>query len=164
MSSMYTSYSSPQLRASDADRDAVLAQLSENFQAGRLTSEEFEDRSGRALSARTVGELDGLMTDLPATPLTGQVPTAGPVRQAGPVAPSVTMRSPALAGRLPLVAIIVGVAVLAGVLGKSGHHSWDFWWIIPIAALIIRRAVRHRHDDASAPDRRPGGQPGIGGW
>jgi hypothetical protein len=158
MSSMHTGYSSPQLRASDADRDAVLAQLSENFQAGRLTSDEFDDRSGRALSARTVGELDALLTDLPATPLTGPVPDAGPV------APSVIACSPGGFARLPLVVIIVGVVVLAGVLGKSGHHNWDFWWIIPIAALIVRRAVRRRHGGASAPDRRPGGRPGIGGW
>jgi hypothetical protein len=35
--------------------DRVLAELSEHFQAGRLTAEELDERSGRALQARTVG-------------------------------------------------------------------------------------------------------------
>ena len=53
------------LRVSDADRDRAVAELSEHFQTGRLTQEEFEDRSGRALQARTGGELSELFTDLP---------------------------------------------------------------------------------------------------
>jgi len=59
---------SVQMKASDADRDAVLSELSEHFQAGRLTAGEFEDRTGRALAARTWGELRDLMQDLPASP------------------------------------------------------------------------------------------------
>lgn len=35
------------MKASDADRDAVVAALSEHFQAGWLTSEELEERTGR---------------------------------------------------------------------------------------------------------------------
>jgi hypothetical protein len=42
-----------QMKASDADRDAALSDLSEHFQAGRLTADEFDDRTGRALAART---------------------------------------------------------------------------------------------------------------
>jgi len=42
-----------QMKASDADREAVLSDLSEHFQAGRLTVDEFEDRTGRALASRT---------------------------------------------------------------------------------------------------------------
>lgn len=162
---MHTGYSSPRLRASDSDRDAVLAQLSENFQAGRLTSDEFDDRSGQALSARTVGELDALMTDLPAAPLTGRMPEPGPVPLSGPVPPPAGMRPTGVAALVPLVVIIAGVAVLVGVLGGSGHqHTWDIWWIVPIAVLIVRRAVRHRQADASARDRGPGRGPGIGRW
>ena len=39
------------LRVSDADRDRAIAELSEHFQAGRLTTDEFEDRTGRARPA-----------------------------------------------------------------------------------------------------------------
>jgi MoxR-like ATPase len=53
------------LRASDADRDRAVSALSEAFQDGRISREEFEHRSGRALSARTGHELTDLVSDLP---------------------------------------------------------------------------------------------------
>ena len=54
------------MRASDADRDAVVADLGEHFQAGRLTAAELDERTGQALTARTYGELTELLADLPA--------------------------------------------------------------------------------------------------
>jgi hypothetical protein len=59
-------YPSGELRASDADRDQALAELGEAFRAGRLTAEEFDQRSGQALAARTGKELAVLLADLPA--------------------------------------------------------------------------------------------------
>jgi hypothetical protein len=58
------------LRASDADRERVAVSLRDHAVAGRLTTDELDDRTGRALAARTRGELRALMTDLPseATP------------------------------------------------------------------------------------------------
>ena len=55
MSTATKDYPSGGLRVSDADRDRAIAELSEHFQAGRLTTEELEDRTGRALQARTAG-------------------------------------------------------------------------------------------------------------
>jgi hypothetical protein len=55
----------PNIRASDADRDRAAALLREHHAAGRLTPEEFSERLDRAFSARTVGEIDGLLKDLP---------------------------------------------------------------------------------------------------
>ena len=53
------------IRASDADRDRVTARLREHFAAGRLTSEELDERVTTALRATTFGELRRLMADLP---------------------------------------------------------------------------------------------------
>jgi hypothetical protein len=58
-------FPSGELRASDADRDLAIAELSEHFQTGRLTQDEFGDRSARALQARTGWELTELFADLP---------------------------------------------------------------------------------------------------
>jgi len=57
--------SEPQIRASDADRDHVASLLQEHHAAGRLTAEEFTERMEAALRARTLGELDELLADLP---------------------------------------------------------------------------------------------------
>jgi len=53
------------LRVSDADRDRALSELSEAFQVGRITADEFDQRSGQALTARTGRELTALLADLP---------------------------------------------------------------------------------------------------
>jgi hypothetical protein len=57
------------VRASDADRDRTVAALATASAEGRLTLEEYSDRSGAALIARTLGDLATLTTDLPATGL-----------------------------------------------------------------------------------------------
>jgi DUF1707 SHOCT-like domain/FHA domain len=51
-------------RASDADRERALAELSEGFVAGRLTHETFTHRVERALHAHANAELRGLVADL----------------------------------------------------------------------------------------------------
>jgi hypothetical protein len=71
---------SPQVRASDRERDAVLQRVQQAFAEGRLDDTEFDDRMRAALAARTHAELDVLLTDLPAA--TGAA-AAGPV-PAGP--------------------------------------------------------------------------------
>jgi hypothetical protein len=58
-------YPSGDFRVSDADRDRAVSELSEAFQAGRITAEEFDQRSGQALGARTGKELTVLLADLP---------------------------------------------------------------------------------------------------
>ena len=69
-------------RASDADRDRTAAALSEHLAAGRLTQEEFDERLDKAYAAKTLGELDDLMADLPGTDL-GQFPDASVHRSGG---------------------------------------------------------------------------------
>jgi hypothetical protein len=58
-------YPDGDLRVSDGDRDRALRELSEAFQAGRLTADEFDQRSRQALGARTGKELTVLLADLP---------------------------------------------------------------------------------------------------
>jgi hypothetical protein len=53
------------LRVSDAERDEVVRSLGDHAAVGRLTLDELEDRSGRALTAKTRGELATLTSDLP---------------------------------------------------------------------------------------------------
>lgn len=53
-----------QLRASDADRDVAHVVLGRAYADGRLTREEFDQRSDAVLGARTLGELPVLLEDL----------------------------------------------------------------------------------------------------
>jgi hypothetical protein len=57
------------VRASDADRDRVVEALAAASAEGRLTLEEYSERSDAALVARTHGDLASLTADLPASSL-----------------------------------------------------------------------------------------------
>ena len=69
---------SARIRASDEDRDRVTGLLQEHHAEGRLTAEEFSERMDAALQARTLGELDELLADMPHTDRRHyQLPDAG---------------------------------------------------------------------------------------
>jgi len=72
------------IRASDHERDQVVAQLQRGFADGRLTQADLEERVGAALAARTRGQLHALTTDLPGTDLPGTDLPGTDVRPAGP--------------------------------------------------------------------------------
>ncbi|MEU6482256.1 DUF1707 domain-containing protein [Streptomyces sp. NPDC047017] len=55
-----------ELRASDADRDRIADLLREALAEGRLTADEHAERVEGALNAKTVGELEVFIQDLPA--------------------------------------------------------------------------------------------------
>lgn len=58
--------------ASDTDRDLTASILNDAYAQGRLTAEEHAERTTRAFTARTHGDLDEVLTGL-------HVPTAAPV-------------------------------------------------------------------------------------
>ena len=74
------------VRVSDRERDAVVQRVQAAFAEGRLDDTEFDERMRAALTSRTRGDLDVLLTDLPAeTAAPGAAPAAagrGPGRVA----------------------------------------------------------------------------------
>lgn len=54
-----------EIRVGDRERDAVAEQLRFHLSEGRLTLDEFDERLGKALGARTRADLDPLLSDLP---------------------------------------------------------------------------------------------------
>lgn len=143
------------IRVSDADRDAAITELSEHFQAGRLTQEEFDERSGLALRARTGNDLSELFTDLPQLSPGPQSPPQPP--GPSPVPPWAPEPWPARpVGRRghpfpPILAGIIAVIVVSNIAGDIGgqvHHPVVSWVVIVVILLvaiqIARRARRRR--------------------
>jgi hypothetical protein len=132
------------VRAADADRDRALAELSEHFQAGRLTREEFDERSGRALAARTGNELRDLFPDLPSRELLdlGRDAERGPASGSAPPACS-RHRSP-VAGLIIICAIAAIVAGNIAVNTGNGHVHVSLWPVVPVVILVLalRRTSR----------------------
>jgi hypothetical protein len=117
------------LRVSDADRDRAVAELSEHFETGRLTADELDERTGRALRARTGKELADLFADLPRH----QDPPADTVAGPGSAEP------PGLARRPP-VRIAIALLAIAALVGSHGLAAL----LVPalVVLLIIRRRAR----------------------
>jgi len=69
----------PDMRASDAERERIAETLREAVAEGRLEMDEFEQRLDATYRARTHGELEPLVRDLPAParPVTGEVSAGG---------------------------------------------------------------------------------------
>src|SRR5258708_12763378 len=60
---------SPQTRASDEDRERSAENLREHFAAGRIGEDELAERLEAVYPARTLAELEGVVHDLPALPI-----------------------------------------------------------------------------------------------
>jgi len=111
----------PDLRVSDAERDAVVTELGEHFQQGRLDQVEFDERVTQALAARTESDLSALLADLPAA------------REAP--APQPRTRAP----RLPFLVPLLFAAILIAGSAAGGRHGgwalWPLWWLVPVIVL-----------------------------
>src|SRR3954449_10530317 len=56
-----------QIRAGDSDRERVAAQLKRALDEGRLDLSEYDERLQKTYAAKTFGDLNGLLDDLPGT-------------------------------------------------------------------------------------------------
>src|ERR1022692_548413 len=61
-----------QMRASDRDRDSANGLLQTAYAEGRLTKDEYDERSGQVLTAQTYSQLQMLTADLPGHSLGAQ--------------------------------------------------------------------------------------------
>jgi Domain of unknown function (DUF1707) len=84
-----------EMRVGDAEREAAAAELREHYASGRLTLDELNERIDKAFAAKTRGDLNVLMTDLPSrrpeaagTPGAPGAIGAGPSGAGGPFGPS----------------------------------------------------------------------------
>jgi Domain of unknown function (DUF1707) len=119
------------IRVSDAERDQAVAELSEHYQAGRLTLEEFDDRSSQALRARTGSDLGALFTDLPKGAAPSVLASAGRTVADVPAGP--VRRRPFTARTI--IACVIAVIVLGNVAGGLGAHHFGFGWLVPVVVL-----------------------------
>jgi len=105
------------LRVSDAERDVTLRTLGDHAAVGRLTLDELEERSGRALAAKTRGELAALTSDLPAggAQASGSPALTRDARAKRPVRWMVSIMSGShRRGRFRAVGSINAVAIMGG--------------------------------------------------
>jgi hypothetical protein len=122
-----------QMRASDADRERVVERLRTALQEGRLDLGEYDERLQRAYAAKTYGDLDGLLTDLPVA----QPPAPpGVVAEPKRTSPTAEWVFHQWQGWVPVAVVLTAVWALSG--------FGDYWpgWVIGIwAAALLWRTI-----------------------
>ncbi len=131
----------PNIRASDVDRDRAASLLREHHAAGRLTAEEFNDRLDSTFAAKTVGEIDGLLRDLPGIDLY-RLPDAALTRQPRQNQP----RRHGEAWRAAWGSWVAITLVLFVVWALGGHgYPWPLWVAGPWGAILVGRWISGSH-------------------
>lgn len=127
------------MRAADADRQVVADQLKAALDEGRLDLHEYDERLQRAYAAKTYGELDDLLRDLPAS-----VPAPRP---AGGVTPphrdDVTRRwlMHVWGAYVPTVAITVAIWLISSLAAGDPLYFWPVWVAGPWGALLVWQTI-----------------------
>jgi Domain of unknown function (DUF1707) len=133
-----TTYST--IRASDADREQVVAILGDAYAAGRLTLAEFDERSTVALTGRTWGALGELTKDLPHQARLGA--DLRPAIRAASDPPPVETQDPG--DRTWRILSLVPVAAVWLVVALSARMPDSVVPVIIALLLLLRCTVSHR--------------------
>jgi hypothetical protein len=129
----------PELRAADADRERVAERLRKSHAEGRLDLGEFQERLERCYEAKTMGELDALVTDLPRQEDNAERRPAGGF----------------LPGRMALVPLAPILIALLVVSAAIGHHF--FWLWISLVFFLWRMSGWRRSRSWAGPRHGPHG-------
>ncbi len=143
------------LRASDADRDAVVALLRHHGAAGRLDVTEISDRISQALEAKTLGQLDALLVDLPAD-------DDARTREALQPRWSEVARSQRALPRILLLGLIDLYVLMLWIAGGERGATLPVLVLIASVVLVVRRLQRVAAREARRRERvlRRGGPGG----
>jgi hypothetical protein len=117
------------LRASDEDRERLVDELNEHAVAGRLDTDELEERLQSAYAARTTAELDALRRDLPVTPRQTALSHARRRSQ-------LTRRMVQEAGGS------LGAFIVCTIIWAANGATGQFWpvWVLLVVVLTFARS------------------------
>jgi hypothetical protein len=145
----------PNLRASDDDRDRTASLLREHHAAGRLTPDEFQERLDATFEAKTLGQLQELLADLPAIDLY-HLPEQSMRRSqhepaSHPAVPEHSRLSPAWrhhwASWASTSLVLFVIWLITAVSSHSMNGLWFLWVAGPWGAILAARWLFGQHPD-----------------
>lgn len=142
------------MRASDQDRESAAEMLREAYAVGRLSREEFDERTDAAYSARTWGELRDLTSDIPLLAAGASLPSDTVASRGMP------RRGSRRSGQTIWTFMVVLAAALTGLVSPAVARVAAV--LVPLALLLpfvlpgASLALRHPRRTRSA---RPGSKP-----
>ena len=152
------------IRASDADREHAVGLLRDGYACGRITLDEFDERTTAAFASRTWGELRKLTQDLPAPGQRAPLPAApAGLQQAGGGGDRPPRAVPARDS--PALVPVLTIALFWLALTFTAHAAGALIPVVLIVLMAVQMAGRVRCGlgsvDRSPPDQPqpPGGGP-----
>jgi len=132
-----------QMRAADADRHQVADRLRTALEEGRLDLTEYDERLQGAYAAKTYGDLDRLLTDLPnAAPVVPSPPpappTAIPTQQNGR---TVAWLRHVWAPWIKTGAWLTVIWLMAFVFAGDSVLYWPAWVLGPWGVVLLVRTI-----------------------
>jgi hypothetical protein len=135
-----------EMRAGDGDRQAVADKLKLALDEGRLDIGEYDERLQRTYAAKTYGDLEGLLDDLPGTAVTPQAATAGPAtaQPAAAPPPAVSRRSGQLVkawlgGFGGIFVVSMAIWLITSISTGHMQYFWPVWLLIPMVFGALGR-------------------------
>jgi hypothetical protein len=160
----------PQLRASDDDRDRTASLLREHHAAGRLTPDEFQERLDATFEAKTLGQLQELLADLPSIDLY-HLPEQS-MRRGQQATASGSLTTPEPPGRLSphwrgawgswasVSLLLFAIWLVTAITSHSASGLWFLWVAVPWGAILLGRWMFGQHPDGGhGPASIQGGSP-----
>lgn len=137
-----------EMRAGDSDREVVATQLRTALDEGRLDLHEYDERLQHTYSAKTFGDLQSLVTDLPAT-VPPQQSQVQPVFAKDPVPDPVTDPN---RGLMPnwvgpyagVVAVSVLIWAITSIASGELRYFWPIWMFIPLIFGVVGEMNQRR--------------------
>jgi hypothetical protein len=126
------------MRAGDGDRQRVADRLREALDEGRLDLSEYDERVQQAYGAKTYGELEGLLADLPGTVPVEKARVEPYTAAASPDHPVKDRRSgPAFPGILAVFVVCTVVWAMSSLGSGEWHYFWPGWLLIPVVWALL---------------------------
>lgn len=152
------------LRASDQDREQVAERLRMAAAEGRLSADELDQRLDAAFRARTYGDLDGLLFDLPSPGLVKRQ-SRPPMRLGTVIGLTIVLLVAA-----PVLMVAVLAALFTMLLDPPHHMAAHFFgdafpvvlvWLM-VGLMLIRRRRHGYAGGRYGRSMRSGGRRGLG--
>jgi hypothetical protein len=123
-----------EMRAADADRQVVADKLKVALDEGRLDLHEYDERLQQAYAAKTYGDLDGLLTDLPTARLSVSAPA--------PVAVSSKHATAEWLGQVwsswaSAVSITTAIWLVSTLASRDLQYFWPIWVAGPWGVVLL---------------------------
>jgi len=127
-----------EMRAADADRQAVADKLKVALDEGRLELHEYDDRLQRAYAAKTYGDLNVLLIDLPTAGLVGSRPSPGAADIKHPTAEWLRHVWGSWASA---VVFTTAIWLVSSLVSGGVQYFWPIWVAGPWGVFVVWQTI-----------------------